>query len=124
MPQILAIGSLLALLAIWYSKLWLMFLLCLVFLVPMPAPFRMMIERRGYLMSLACTWWLYGKDDVDPEGWPVSSFSNSSYYFMWSFKGSLAKWFARELQKIKDGEYPTPVFEVVHKFLRSENLTK
>jgi hypothetical protein len=124
LPQALAAGALLSLLAIWYSNWWLLCLLCLLFLAPIPAPFRAMTEKRGYLMSLAVAWWMYGNDDIKEQGWPIDSFAGPSYYYMWPFRKSLAKWFSSELKQIQNGKYPTPVFKVVHEFLQSENLTK
>lgn len=123
-PQFLGAGALLALLAIWYSKMWMLCLYCIMLLGPIPAPFRMMIERRGYLMSLACGWWMHGNDVVEEKGWPIDQFVGGGYYCMWPFRKNLVKWFSSRLQQIKDGNYPTPVFEAVHKFLQSENLTK
>jgi len=124
LPQVLALGALLSLLAIWFSNWWLLALLSLVFLAPIPAPARMAIERRGYLMSLACEWWMYGRDGVSEYTWPVDNFASGDYYWMWPFRKGLVSWFVSELEQIKSGSYPTPVFKVVHEFLKSENLTK
>jgi len=122
-PQLLALGSLLAVLAVWFSNYWLWALTCLVFLAPLPAPGRMLIERRGYLMSLAVEYWM-GAADPMKNGWPVSAFVTAGYYFMWPFKKSLDRWFREELKKIQDGHRPTPVFEEVHSFLLGKNLAK
>jgi hypothetical protein len=123
-PQVLAVGALLSLLAIWFSNWWLLSLLCLIFLAPIPAPFRMIIERRGYLMSLACAWWMHKNDTIEEKYWPVATFASSDYYFMWPFRKHLVKWFRSGLEQIKNGNYPTPVFKVVHEFLQAEKLTK
>lgn len=120
-PQIWALGSLLSLLAIWFSNWWLVTLACLIFLAPILAPFRMLIERRGYLMSLACCYWMYGETDVT---WTLKYFTGSDYYFAWPFKKSLKCWFEQKFEKIKEGEFPTPVFEKVYNFLGKEKLLK
>lgn len=121
-PQIFVLGSLLSLLAIWYSSWWLLALLCLIFIAPLPAPIRMIIERRGYLMSLAVGFWRYRQVGVSENGWPVTMFTGNGYYYMWPFKKNLANWFRSELKKITEGKYPSPVFKAVHEFLKSENL--
>lgn len=123
-PQVFAIGAFLSLLAIWFSNWWLLALLSLIFLAPIPAPGRMVIERRGYLMTMACVWWMGGNARVEEDGWLVDNFANSAYYWMWPFRKSLVRWFDSELEQIKNGNYPTPVFKAVHEFLASENLTK
>lgn len=123
-PQILALGSLLSLLAIWFSIWWLLCLCLLLFLAPLPAPGRMMIERRGYLMSCAVAWWRYNNDIINEDGWPITQFTSMNYYKMWPFRKSLVRGFISELEQIKQGKYPTPVFKTVHDFLKTENLTK
>jgi hypothetical protein len=75
-------------------------------------------------MSLACGWWMYKNDVIGETGWPIDGFAGSGYYYMWPFRKSLVKWFVSELEQIKNGNYPTPVFKAVHEFLQSENLTK
>jgi len=98
LPQILAPLALLSLLAIWFSNAWLWSLAALALLAPIPAAFRMIIERRGYLMSLCVTWWTFGEETAR-AGIPrrLKQFTGPAYYFMWPFGRHLKKWFEREL---------------------------
>jgi hypothetical protein len=75
-PQIL---SLLALIAISGNLWW---LLCLLFLLPLPSPGRMITEMRAYRRSKE----LGG--DIENI---VENFSKSSYYFMWPFPKHVRK---------------------------------
>lgn len=120
-PQIWTLGALLSLMTIWFSNWWLLSLLCIVFVVPFPAPFRMLIERRGYLMSLACFYWTKQKQSVN---WTIVYFRGPDYYWMWPFEKSLIRWFTREFAKIKSGKFPTPVFKEVYDFFEKKNLLK
>jgi hypothetical protein len=87
-PQILASLSLLSLLA-FFSPYFLLFLLTLIFVAPIPAPYRAWAEIRGYAMSCKVRLW---------DGWSeetvrnrlelkyANAFTTSAYYFMWPFK--------------------------------------
>ena len=120
-PQIWALGALLSLLAIWFSNWWLLCLLCLLLLAPLPALFRMLIERRGYLMSIACFYWARGDQDVT---WTLKYFKGADYYWMWPFEKSLRWWFERNFEKIRAGKFPTPIFKEVHSFFERKKLLK
>ena len=99
-PQIFALGSLLALLSIWFSNRWLWALCCLGFLAPLPAFGRMLIERQGYLMTLCVVWWTFGEEMARNElNHCLRQFTGPAYYFMWPFKEHLRRWFERELPK-------------------------
>jgi len=101
LPQILAPLTLLSLLAIWFSNAWLWSLAALALLAPIPAYFRMIIERRGYLMSLCVIGWTFGEEYARTQiPWVVKSFTSSSYYFMWPFKKSLTRWFEKTLPPV------------------------
>ena len=82
-PQVIA---LLSVLAIFSSKLW---LLCLLFLLPVPSPMRAYWELRGYAMSDAVNFKLtksfLSMDFVSKQ------FLTSAYYFMWPFKQDIEK---------------------------------
>ena len=59
--------------------------LFLFFLLPLPAPFRMLFEKKAYFMGMYAAHKIYG---VDPsllgDEWS-GVFKNSSYYWMWVF---------------------------------------
>ncbi len=122
-PQILASLSLLALFAIWFSNWWLMALVSLVFAAPIPSPGRAYIEKRGYLMSLACLYWLWGSVDKALYPWVAKQFTGANYYWMWPFESSLENWFRQEITKIERGILPDAVFTQVYEFWKQEGLT-
>lgn len=82
-PQILAS---LALVSIFGSFLWLLFL---IFLLPFPSPTRTFFELRGYAVSDFITFKQTRK--FIPTDFLVSQFTTSKYYFMWPFKEDLLK---------------------------------
>lgn len=88
-PQCLAIFSLLAFVNLWW-------LLCLLFLLPIPAPFRAMAELRAYRRNVEL-----GRPPEDI----VPAFCRFGYYFMLPFKKKVLK----ELTK------PSPYKELMDK---------
>lgn len=74
--------ALLSLLAFW-NPLW---LLALVFLLPVPAPIRMIAEVRAYRRSVELG------DSIELT---AEKFTGSSYYFMWPFKKHVSKLLAK-----------------------------
>jgi hypothetical protein len=102
-PQIFAVLSLLSLLAIWFGLGWLGCLAFLLCILPIPSPGRMIIERRGYAMSNACDYWLWGDISSPAQiDWSTKQFTGSGYYFMWPFKKSLQTWFVDDLRRVKE----------------------
>lgn len=107
-PQNFALLSLLS----WFSWWW---MLCLLFLLPLPAPGRMWLERRAYLVMLLVWRWKRGEtkdEDLIARfrqerreiNWAVGNFTGPAYYWMWPFKRSLEDWFFKNAAK---GEVPT-----------------
>ena len=95
-PQCLAFLSLLApFLSVWW-------LLCLLFLLPIPSPTRAWLEFRGYSMTMACKWWLTG-NEINYY-WIERQFVGQWYYFMWPFKGIIRKMFEKQMEKIKNDD--------------------
>jgi len=95
-PQCLAFLSLLApFLSVWW-------LLCLLFLLPIPSPSRAWLEFRGYSMTMACKWWLTG-NEINYY-WIERQFVGQWYYFMWPFKGIVRKMFEKQMEKIKNDD--------------------
>jgi hypothetical protein len=83
-PQILSLlslGAFFALLNPWF----LMFLLCLLFLLPIPST-RSGIELRGYGMSIKCSLWAGNIISNERIEQIIDQFSSSAYYFMCPFR--------------------------------------
>jgi len=93
-PQILTLLSVL----VFWNPWW---LLCLGFLLPIPAPFRAYFEFKAYVVSMAVQWWLLSAK-ADPEFF-VKQFTSANYYWMFPFKKILNKKFQEEFFRIKDG---------------------
>ena len=95
-PQIFSLFSLLAL---TQSNSW---LLCLLFLLPIPSPARAWLEFRGYRMSCAVRFWLTGaRYDID---FVLKQFTGPGYYWMMPFKGYMRKKIDAALTDIENGE--------------------
>lgn len=94
MPQLLA---LLAVFAIW-NPWW---LLCLAFAAPIPSPFRMISEVRGYRRS---------RELGVPVEHIAEIFIGKKYYYMWPFKKQIIKMLSKpspyrdEMDKVVRGE--------------------
>lgn len=116
-PQCLALLSLLA----FVSSPW--FLLTLLFLLPWPAPGRIILERQAYLMTLAMGEWLTGQTSEYEIEFVLDQFTGSAYYWMKrGGKEDLRKWFESNLGRIRVLVYPSSIFETVFEFLREEKL--
>jgi len=61
----------------------------LIFLLPWPAYWRMLIEFHGYTMSLATYYWNRAYIDDSAISWVCGNFTGGNYYFMWPFKKNL-----------------------------------
>lgn len=103
-PQILAVLSLLSTLAIWFSTWHLLWLLCLLFLTPIPAPGRTWVEKRGYLMSLVCYSWLYDTTLASNQlSFMLQQFTGPAYYFMRPYgEDKLRLWFLDNMKRISE----------------------
>ncbi|PNX52098.1 MAG: hypothetical protein BV456_00705 [Thermoplasmata archaeon M8B2D] len=83
-PQILSLFAFLTFINPW-------FLLCLIFLAPIPAPFRKWYETRGYAMSYYCkTRMVKNFDSALALKKIDEKFSGPYYYYMWPL-GSVAE---------------------------------
>jgi hypothetical protein len=95
-PQVLAVGSVLALLAVWFSNWWLMSLCCLACLAPMPAPWRTKWEIEGYTASMVVMFEEQNgisKQRIDNI---IKHFISSDYFFMCPFRS----WITRKINTI------------------------
>jgi len=85
------------------APLWLLWgLFSLVFLAPIPAIGRAILESRGYLVSMAVAFW---SGDIDDEesylAYMDDMFNGPSYYYMLPFK-KISRWyFAGKLKELK-----------------------
>lgn len=114
-PQILALLCLPLFLISWKLALPLMVL----FLLPLPSYFRMLFEKRAYLVSLYVIKILGDKYSFNSnlpseESFIVEQFKGSGYYFSWPFS-NLQKEFDDAVNKIKSGQrpYEDPVFDII-----------
>ena len=103
-PQILALFSFMALFAIWFSNWWLISLLCLVFLAPIPAYFRMRKELEGYMVNVYIAHLEGYLTDVYITSL-TRHFLTSFYYFMWPFRSHLLKKLRKEAKAVEHGHY-------------------
>ena len=108
MPQSLAVLSLFALRALTGNLWFLLFLLCLGFLAPIPAPWRMMYEVEAYATGFAAFHWVQGqecpslsREEVNTRlsGY-VGQFTGWSYYKMWPFKSAVEERLHEKLQSL------------------------
>lgn len=104
-PQILV---LLMIPVLFFS--WKIALFGLIFLLPLPAYWRMKYERRAYMVSMYVQNYLQNKLQLDfmlesNKNYFVRQFLGSNYYWMWIFPG-IKKQFNDALIKIKMGDKP------------------
>ena len=90
-PQCLASLALLSFLAIWLSSWWLMFLCCLLFLAPLPAPWRATFEMEGYTASMLVYYETYGSIPEALTDYISKHFYSMDYFLMWPFKNRVKK---------------------------------
>jgi len=115
LPQLLVVAALLSLLAIWFSKLWLLSLLAVLLLAPLPAYFRSYWELRGYTMSAAFQHWESRYEYMPPVDLYLDRFTGSGYYFMWPFKGNMTKRLKKMYDKIYDNSIlKDKTYSIVH----------
>lgn len=118
-PQILVIFSLLAFLAIPFGAAWLWSLLFLIFIFPLPAPFRYAKELEGYRTKILFFKYVYKVDDSGlqfAKNIIIEQMTSASYYFTWPFKNLIQKDLDNEAVLQKD-EYKQILI-----FLESNNL--
>jgi hypothetical protein len=115
-PQILAVFSLFSLLAIWFSKFWLLCLLFLLFLTPLPAWFRYVWEIRAYRTNLLL--FLNENDEIKEQirNWIISQLSKQYYYFTWPFPKFIDN-DLKDMSFVNDPEYIE-----IQDFLKKYNL--
>lgn len=126
LPQLLvlplfALGVLLAILVGWWSIPC--FVLANLCLIPWPAKWRVQWEERGYLMTLATLYWMYGTIPAAARLRVKLNFVGWSYYRMSWSEDQVLDWFAAAEARIYSGELKTaPIYREVYQFLVSEGL--
>ena len=93
-PQILAVFALLAPLSWWW-------LLSLVFLLPLPAPFRSWWEKRGYGVNFAILYWLGADPTIETR---LHQWVGWAYYKMWPFPKGVRRWHAAWMNQVRADE--------------------
>lgn len=95
----------------------------LIFLAPLPAPFRAISEVRAYTVSLAVGFW--SGSLKDPELFirqVVEILAGPYYYWAWPFRGWLYRYFQARLQELKYGNLKlTPYLTACRHLLRAAN---
>lgn len=93
-------------------------LLCLLFVLPIPAIFRAYFEMRAYFVSLYCLKHIGDKLKFNVHfekeaSFFMAQFKGPYYYFMWPF--NIDKQFNKAIVKIKNGDKPfeAPIFDVI-----------
>jgi len=100
-PQSFALMSLFAL----FSTNW--WLLCILFLAPLPSPARTHWELRGYAMTDATYFKSLGMfSDMD---WLAGQFTSASYYFMWPFDSDIRDKIEENRELIKAGKLSSKI---------------
>ena len=91
-PQSLFVFSLLALMAIWFSNWWLVSLVALIFLAPIPSRTRAELEMRAYAMGIAINMWRHGDVLPSTKEWMVETFKSWTYYRMCPYPDRITDW--------------------------------
>lgn len=117
MPQGLFV---LALLGIPFQSWW--FLLFLLSLAPLPAPWRKWAEMRGYAMSMATHYWTHGGGiPLDWKEYVIEKFVGPTYYWMWPFRGAVEREVGRWSKKIlcEEIQAENEVYNKVFKMIKT-----
>jgi len=95
-PQILAVFALLGLFGFLFKPMFFMFLF-LLFLAPLPAPFRMMFELKAFRITKLFCKHYYGITDLKfVEDWVTELMTKNSYYYAWPFETDVRKRYSDE----------------------------
>jgi predicted membrane protein len=120
-PQVLAIFSLMSLLALTGNLLWLLSMLWLAVLAPIPSVMRTYWEMRGYSCGIAEQVWLKGAFSDFHKEYYKQSFMTAAYYFMWPFSRSMDRKLSRAEQRIRADKL-TEVQKTTKEFLFEQGM--
>lgn len=122
-PQILFIFTL----PIFFINWWVALLLLTITLLPLPAYFRMLFEKRAYMVSLYANRKMAIKNNLAydlrySKEFIIKQFNTSSYYYMWTFSG-LSKEFDNAILKIEAGvkPYDDDIFFIIDELIQFDN---
>jgi hypothetical protein len=106
-PLVLVIPSILLFLVSWKVALP----VALLFASPVPAYFRMIFEKRAYMVSIyanaaICKKYGWIPNFVEQEANIITQFTSSAYYFMWPFTKSLTSDFDAAVKAVQSGHRP------------------
>lgn len=104
-PQWLVVLSFLSLLAIPFSNFWLLNLLWLVLVAPLPAYWRMKEELDGYTMNLVIDKTTRGVISPFYIDFLELQFTGPGYYFMWPFKKNITNRLSTRVGQVLTGQY-------------------
>jgi len=97
--------------------------LTVLFLLPLPAYFRMIFEKRAYMVSLYVVKSLekrlnFTHDLIKDKDFYIDQFHTGAYYFSWPFK-SINNEFEQALTKVESGNRPfeDPFFDTLDKLI-------
>jgi hypothetical protein len=97
-PQIFAGLSFLSILSIFFGPIWLLWLLTLVLLAPLPAPGRYLMELNGYRTSYIWSKyvWKLPEEELNKQvdDFIVNQMTTKWYYFTFPFE-KLIRWHAK-----------------------------
>lgn len=129
LPQDLLIPMLVASLAFLLAHLKVVALILLVLgvaaLLPWPSPWRVNWEQRGYAMTFAVNYWVFGSVS-DPLKQSVREhFLDWSYFKMSRSPSNIDAWVQRVISSIEDGTICNDeAYASVYRFLSSKGLVK
>jgi len=119
-PQSLSGLALLSFLAIPFGASWLLCLLFLLVLAPIPAPFRYMFELEAYRVRLVFyehAWRTSQAQKQEAKDKIINNLSKADYYFTWPFPKTIQKHLDKK-EKLKNKKY-----DEIKKFLKDVNLS-
>ena len=126
LPQVLAIplllGAVVAAFFTWWVALPLL-VLGLLSLLPLPSPWRVYWEKRGYAMSIAAAFWVTGGIPESMLANIKTQFITLNYYKMSWSEGDIDNWIETTCQSVRDGTIELdPIYGDVLRFVVSHGI--
>ncbi len=111
-PQFLGLLSLGSILSIWFGPWYLLFLIALVFFLPIPSAGRAEVEKRGYCMNIAINIWRHGSIKDETREWLKETFTGWEYYRMWPYPDSVDEWIDKAINLVRAIDHIRPAATV------------